>query len=134
MRNVSAALAATLLAMAPVAQTAPCISDNDSTNAATSAFFGILNSAPGAHGWQINPQITTTAASIPVYTGNNYMNQTGNFAKLDIYDDVGGLPGQSLGSGTFRLRFGLRLGCDSISVAASRTAGWRCTRLLLCSL
>ena len=31
-------------------------------------------------------------------------------------------------------RFGLRLGCDSSSSAASRTAGWRCTRLLLCSL
>ena len=113
MRKFSAALAAALLAVAPCAQTAPCISDNDSTNAATSAFFGILNSAPGVHGWQINPQITTTAASIRVYTGNNYMNQTGNFAKLDIYDDVAGLPGQSLGSGTFRLQPGFSwLGCN----------------------
>jgi len=113
MRILSIALSAVVLSVAPSAQSAPCISDNDSTNAATSAFFGIFNNAPGVFGWQITPQITTTAAAMRVYTGNNYMSQTGNFAKLDIYDEVGGLPGQSLGSGTFRLQPGFSwLGCN----------------------
>jgi hypothetical protein len=114
MQYVSLAFSALLLAGVSSAQIAPCLADNDANpQVATNAFFGIQNSAPGVHGWQLVPPTTTTAVSMRVYTGNNYMSMTGNFAKLEIFDDAQGLPGQSLASGTFRMRSGKSwLGCN----------------------
>ena len=114
MRSIFFLLMSSLVVGASSAQAAPCLADNDANpQVATNAFFGIQNSAPGVHGWQLAPPTTTTAASMRIYTGNNYMSQTGNFAKLEIFDDAAGLPGQSLASGTFRLRIGKSwLGCN----------------------
>jgi len=127
MRYLPLAFSAIFFAGASSAQTAPCLADNDATSVATAAFFGILNGAPGVHGWQITPQTATTAVSMRVYIGNNYMSMTGNFAKLEIFDDVAGLPGQSLAGGTFRLQPGFSwLGCnfDAPVAMQSGTSYW----------
>ena len=85
------------------AQTAPCLHQNDATNSATSAFFGMTTN-PGLWGWQITPGAVTTAESIRIWTSHNYTSQTGEFAELEIWDNVNAQPGQRLCGGVWRLR------------------------------
>ena len=94
------------------AQSAPCLHDNDATNSATSAFFG-MTSSPGVWGWQITPGALTTAESIRIWTSHNYTSMTGEFAELEIWDDLSSQPGQRLCGGVWRLRIAAQWqGCN----------------------
>ena len=105
MRLIHLSLSAVLACSSVLAQTAPCMSENDSTNAASSAFFGIVNGSPGTYAWQITPLSTVVVESITTFIRNQYMSQTGEFAKLSIWTEssTGTAPGQQLTEGTFRL-------------------------------
>ena len=103
MRIHSIILSSLIACSSGLAQTAPCMSENDASNAASGAIFGIVNSAPGTWAWQVMPTSALVVESIRTYMGNNYMSQTGEFAKLAIWDDANGVPGTQLAEGTFRL-------------------------------
>jgi len=81
------------------------MSENDSTNAASSAFFGISNGSPGTYAWQITPTSTIVVESIETFIRHQYMSQTGEFARLSIWTEssTATAPSQKLAEGTFRL-------------------------------
>ena len=119
MRIHSFILSSLIACSSGLAQTAPCMSGNDATNAASGAIFGIVNNAPGTYAWEVMPTSTLVVESIRIYMGNNYMSQTGEFAKLAIWSDINGVPGVQLAEGTFRLSAGYSWrGCNFNSPVA----------------
>lgn len=102
------ALTACVLAVAASpAQTAPCLSENDLSNAVVGSIFGFSSSAPGVYAWEITAPSALVVQSGRVYTTNNYTSQVGPHMKLEIWDEDPsnpGQPGQRLAGGTWRIR------------------------------
>ncbi len=99
--------ACVLAASASPAQAAPCLSENDLSNAVVGSIFGYFSSGPGVWGWEITAPSTLVVQSGRIYTTNNYTSQVGPHMKLEIWDEDPanpGQPGQRLAGGTWRIR------------------------------
>ena len=91
-----------LLLSAAAAQTPPCFSLNDANTSVTGNITSYGFAGQNVQAWQITPTTNFIAWSAQVFTRNALL--TGDrFMILELWSDVGGLPGVRLGGGTWRI-------------------------------
>ncbi len=98
-------LATTLLGVALSAQTAPCISLNDATNASGNLITGYSFAGPGVNAYRFTPSSSLLLMAAELYTSNtNLVNQ--GYMTLEVWDEnpATSLPGTRLGGGTWQVQ------------------------------
>ncbi|MEZ5965632.1 MAG: hypothetical protein R3F56_17490 [Planctomycetota bacterium] len=96
-----AALSLAALSPALAAQTPPCLSLNDGTNAVSGNVTGYGFAGPDSRAWQFSPPQNLTVESAQIYTGNTFFSQD---MRLEIWSDNGAnLPLAALGGGAWKI-------------------------------
>lgn len=95
-------LATLLLAATAAAQTPPCFGVNDATTSVSTGVTTYGFAGQNTLAWQITPAVPLVVHAAKIFTRNS--NLTGDrFMTLELWDDVGGLPGTRLGGGSWRI-------------------------------
>ena len=93
------ALVATLSSL--VAQTAPCLSFNDSNPNSNGSVTGFGFGGPNTRAWQVSPSSPITIESVRLFTANTLLATA--YMTVEIWSDVNSLPGARLAGGTWRV-------------------------------
>lgn len=97
--RLALALYATLASLA--AQTAPCSSFNDTNLNASGNVTGYGFNGPNTRAWQITPTSAITIESVRIFTANTLLATA--YMTVEIWSDVGNLPGARLAGGTWKV-------------------------------
>lgn len=127
MKTISSLVVAALFLSAGLsAQTKPCFSMNDKTNAAANAITAW--SSGGAYHWalQWKPAATHVAQGMTIFTGSKHLQ---GFHTLEIWSDKSSAPGSRLTGGTFAMPKGTPNGWygtnfDKVQVLTKGTTYW----------
>ncbi len=99
-RLIVAALAA--FSASAIAQTAPCLSTNDTTNSISGNLSAFTFAGQNTRAYQFTPASASAVMGVRFYTGNSLL--TGNrYFSAQIWSDAGGRPGTLLANGTWKL-------------------------------
>lgn len=82
------------------AQTPPCLSFNDLTNAITGAITGTFFTGPVSYAWQFTPTQNVTVQAAQLYTRNQFQSRD---MTLEIWSDINNLPFARLGGGAWKI-------------------------------
>ena len=99
LRRLLFALAATISTLA--AQTAPCLSFNDTNQNSNGSVTGYGFGGPNTRAWQVSPTSPITIESVRIFTANTLLATA--YMTLEIWSDVNNLPGARLAGGTWRV-------------------------------
>jgi hypothetical protein len=83
------------------AQTAPCLSFNDSNNNSNGSVTGYGFGGPNTRAWQITPTAPATIESVRLFTANTLLATA--YMTVEIWSDVANLPGVRLAGGTWKI-------------------------------
>lgn len=96
-----AALACLLPALA-AGQTLPCEARNDANTTVTTSITAYGFGGPNTNAWQIIPAGASVVLGVRLFTGNTQLSGD-RYMTVEIWDDLGGLPNQRLGGGTWKI-------------------------------
>jgi hypothetical protein len=102
MHHLPAALFATALSAAALAQTPPCFSLNDTNTTVSTNVTSFGFSGQNTRAWQITPASALAVQAVQLFTANSSL--TGSrFMSVELWSDAGNVPGARLGGGTFKI-------------------------------
>jgi len=99
LKHLLLAVLATIASLA--AQTAPCLSFNDSNNNSNGSVTGFGFGGPNTRARQVTPVAPVTIESVRLFTANTLLATA--FMNVEIWSDVSNLPGVRLAGGTWKI-------------------------------
>ena len=116
MKSLLYRLAPVLLSVAAVAQTPPCIANNDATTTVGTSITAFGFGGPGGLAYRFTPTTSLVLAAAKLFTGNVALTNQGAMT-LEVWDEnvVTGLPGTRLVGGTWQVQNSLGVGWQGAS-------------------